>query len=352
MRFFNKSIVSIDLGSYETKVIQGIKSKDELKIEKSFSFFTPSGTYDNGTIRNYPLLLSNLKEELKENKVSANNCHLSINSTAIITRELPFPRLSNKEIEGLLRYQLDEYLPMDYGKYIIQHKTLGVIVDEGVDKLNVLVVAIPKDTVEMHYNLVRELGLKPMILDYQSNCIWKIMKFTNSINNTIDPSKKTIAAIDLGYCSTNTSIIKKGNMQTSKAVDIGGQSLDNNAVNLLTLNAEELHAKKLEIADINNVQEEFSDKDRYLNIIRTSLESIMDRVDRVIKYYLSKEVDNEIEQLILFGGLSNIKGVDRLFFNSFGIPTERLKSINKVSLSNDVSKYVNCLGALLRDDEV
>ena len=141
-------------------------------------------------------------------------------------------------------------------------------------------------------------------------------------------------------------------MQTSKAVDIGGLSLDNNAMNLLPLSTEELHAKKLEIADINNVEEEFSDKERYLNIIRTSMESIMDKVDRVIKYYLSKEVDNEIEQLILFGGLSNIKGVDRLFFNSFGIPTEKLNSINKVSLSSDVNKYVNCLGALLRDDEV
>ncbi len=352
MGFFNKSIISIDLGSYETKIVQGIKTKDEIKAEKAFSFITPMGSYNDGNINNYPMLAADLKNELRENKVITKHCRLCINSTGIITRELPFPMLSSKEIEGLLRYQLEEYLPMDYNKYAIQHRPLGNIVEDGMEKINVLVVAIPKDMVEMHYGLVRELGLRPMVLDYQSNCIWKLLRFTNAINDETDPSKKTIAAVDLGYSSTNVSVFKKGKLQTSKAIDIGGQSLDNNVISLLAVSAEEVHSRKSEIPDINEVEEEFSDNERYVNIIRTSLESIIDRVDRVLKYYLSKDMDNEIDKIILYGGLSNINGIEQLFVSNFGIPTQILKSINKVSLNGDVNKYINCLGALLRDDEV
>lgn len=348
----NKNIISIDLGSYETKVVQGSRNKEEIKIEKAFSFSTPPSSYENGNIKNQYILINIIKQELKENKAASGSCHLNIKSTEIITREIPFPVLDDKEIEGLLKYQLVEYLPMDYSKYVIQHKPIGKIVNQGIEKLNVLVVAIPKDMVDMHYEFVRELGLKPAVLDYQSNGIWKFLKFTDSINGNIVPSEKTIAAIDLGYGSTNITIVDNGTIQINRVIDLGGQSLDNNAANLIAVSVDELQSKKLEIEDVSMVDEGFSDYNRYVNIVKTSMEGIIDRVDRVFKYYISKEADNEIQQLVLYGGLSKIKGVDKLFSSYFGIPAVILDRASKVSLGDDLNKYINCVGALIRDDEV
>ncbi|MCQ1529806.1 pilus assembly protein PilM [Lutispora saccharofermentans] len=346
----NKNIISIDLGSYETKIVQGSRSKEEIQINKSFSFNTPPSSYENGNIKNELVLLNSLKEELRKNKVPPGTCYLNIKSSAIITREIPFPVLEDKEIEGLLKYQLPEYLPMDYGKYVIQHKPIGRITNQETEKLNVLVVAIPKDMVDMHYNLVKELGLKPAVLDYQSNGIWKLLKFTDNINGSIAPSEKTIAAIDLGYGSTNITIIDKGTIQTSRVIDLGGQSLDNNAASLIA--GDELTLKKSEIEDVSTVEEGFSDYNRYVNIVKTSIEGIMDRIDRIFKYYISKEADNEIGRLLLYGGLSNIKGVDKLFSNYFGISAAVLNTASKIRSIDDINKYINCAGALIRDDEV
>ena len=349
---FNKNIISIDLGSYETKIVQGSHNKEEIKIDKAFSFNTPAFSYENGNIKNQYMLIDTVKEELKKNKVASGTCHLSIKSTAIITREIPFPLLGDKEIEGLLKYQLAEYLPMDYSKYVIQHKSIGRFVNEGIEKLNVLVVAIPKDMVDMHYNFVREVGLKPAVLDYQSNGIWKLFRFMDNINGIIAPSQKTVAAIDLGYNSTNIAIVDNGTIQTSRVIDLGGQSLDNNAASLIAVSSDELQSKKSEIEDVSMVEEGFSDYNRYVNIVKTSIEGIMDRVDRIFKYYISKEADNEIETLLLYGGLSKIKGVDKLFSNYFGIPAQVLDSASKIILNDDLNKYINCVGALIRDDEV
>lgn len=348
----NKNAISIDLGSYETKVIQGNLSKEEIIIDKAFSFNTPAFSYENGNIKNQYILIDTVKEELKKNKVSFATCYLSIKSSDIITREIPFPALEDKEIEGLLKYQLPEYLPMDYGKYVIQHKPIGRIANQETEKLNVLVVAIPKDMVDMHYNFVRELGLKPVVLDYQSNGIWKLFKFTDNINGSIVPSQKTIAAIDLGYDSTNITIVDNGTIQTSRVIDLGGQSMDNNVTSLIAVNSDELNLKKSEIEDVSMVEEGFSEHNRYVNIVKTSMEGIMDRIDRVFKYYISKEADNEIETLLLYGGLSKIKGVDKLFSNYFGIPAQVLNNASKVNLNDDFYRYINCVGALIRDDEV
>lgn len=313
-RSYNKPVISIDPGAYETKIALGRHSKEGIQISKAFSFLTPAGSYENGYLRDVGRMLDALKVELGKNKIPNGICHLSLKSTAVITREIPFPVLNEKELEGVLKYQLAEYLPMDAGKYVIQHKIIGRITENDSEKLNVLVVAVPKDMVEMHHVFIRELGLKPAVMDYQSNCIWKLLNFTGSINDDIDPSQATIAAIDLGKYSSNVTIIKKGVIQTGRVIDVGEDGLDDAA--------------------------------------NSSGEGLLNRVDKVFRYYLSKEPTNEIDDLLLYGGMSRVQGVARTFAGYFNIPVHVLDSMDRVSIEEDINKYVNCIGAILRDDEV
>lgn len=346
------NIISIDIGSFETKIIQGVKEKENINIKKAFCIETPIEAYKNGYIKNKSELINVINEELKKNKIKTAPCYLSIKSTSIITREIDLPVLDNKEIDGLLKYQLPEYLPMDYSKYMVQHKVINKSMDNDKEKLNVMVVAIPKDMVDMHYDFVRELGLKPAVLDYQPNCAWKLFTFSNCINDIIDTTGKTIAAIDLGYDSTNVTIINKGKIQATRVIDMGGITLDNNTTSLIAVTRDELVSLKSNIEDVNLIDDGFTDYNRYVNIIRTSIEGIIGRIDRIFKFYLSKDINNEIETLVLYGGLSNINGVDKLFSNYFGIPTIVLNKLNKINSIIDFNKYINCIGSLIRDDEV
>lgn len=341
---FNKNIVSIDIGSYETKIISGSIGRDGINIHKAFSFLTPDASYENGKIKNQYLLNVSLKDELRENKISTTTCHLNIKSTGVITREIPFPSLSNKEIEGLLRYQLTEYLPMDYGQYIIQHKIIGKITDKEVEKLNVLVVAIPKDIVDLHYDLVREIGLRPAVMDYQSNALWKLFKYTDLINGEIKPADETIGVFDLGHSSANLTIISKGSAQVSRVIETKDMNTD--------INYENLQSDKSKLQDISFLEGEYSEEDKYTNKIKTTMDEMMAKADRVFKYYISKEMDNKIDKIILYGGLSNIKGIDKLFSDYFDIPAVVLKTVSKVNMEANLNKYINCISALIRDDEV
>ena len=345
-------MISIDLGSYETKIIEGKVNRDGIKVNKAFSFDTPKNSYKNGYIKNEEELINKTKEELKKNRLTSGNCYINIKSTAVITREIVFPLLGDKEIEGLLKYQLPEYLPMDSGKYIIQHKPLDKINVEGSEKLNVLVVAIPREMVDAHFSFIKELGLRPTIMDYQCNALWKLLKHSNKINDDISIADRTIAAIDLGYDTTSITIIKNGIMQFSRVLDIGGFNMDSNLSSLISLENEELLAKKMEITDVSIIDGGYSDYNRMINIIKTSLEGIMERADKVFKYYIFKETENEIQNIILYGGLSGIKGIDKLFNGYFNVSTSIINDLDKINTQNDVKKYINCFGALLRDDEV
>lgn len=348
----NKNIISIDIGSYETKIIEVKKNDNYIQVNKAFYILTPESCYEDGHIKNERVLIDVMKEVLNQNKISSKKAYLTIKSTAIITREIPFPVVEPKEIEGMLKFQLPEYLPMDVSRYVVQHKIIGKVFDGEKERLNVLIVAIPKDIVEKHFCVLTELNLKPKILDYQSNSISKLIWFIDSINDGIFISDKTIAAIDLGHNSTNVSIIKNGKLQTSRAIEIGGEDLDNNILNLFKINKKELLEKKAEIEDISVIDDGYSDYNRLINITKTTIEGIISKVDKIIKYYVSKEIENEINMILLYGGLSKLYGVDKLFFNYFNINTVILYNVNKINIQVDPSRYLNCISTVLRDEEV
>ena len=345
-------MISIDLGSYETKIIEARVLKGSVSINKTCSFNTPINSYKDGYMKNKTELKDKIKEELRKNRIKLNGCFINIKSTSIITREIAFPLLEDKEIDGLLEYQLPEYLPMDPDKYIVQHRPLERIKIEENEKLNTLVIAIPKDIVDIHYSFIRDLGLRPLVMDYQNNALWKLLKHSGRVNNEIDIKNKTMAIIDLGYDSTNITIIKNGIMQVSRVLDIGGLNMDSNLSNLISLEEGEIQTKKLEVKDLNINDDGYSDYNRMVNIINVSLESTMERIERVFRYYLTRDTGNEIENILLYGGLSNISGIDKLFSRYFSLPVSIINYLDKILVQSNLNKYLNCIGALLRDDEV
>lgn len=352
LSFLNKKIISIDIGSYETKIIEAKKNNNNIHISKAFSILTPEGSYEDGYIKNEKILKEALKEGFKKNKISSKVLYLTIKSTAIITREIPFPVLDPTEIESMLKFQFEDYLPTDSSRYVIQHKITGKILDEGIERLNVLVIAVPKDIVDSHYFLLNELNLKPVILDHQSNSISKLIRFTKRINENRITLNNTIVTLDLGYKNTNISIIRNGKLQTSKVIEVGGSDLDTSILKLFTLSKKELFEKKNKIEDVSINDEGYSEHNRIINVVKTTIERIIIEVDKIVKYYNSKEIENEIDMIFLYGGLSKIKGIDKLFSSYFNIYAATIYNISKVNVQADPNKYLNCISSILRDEKV
>ena len=78
----------------------------------------------------------------------------------------------------------------------------------------------------------------------------------------------------------------------------------------------------------------------------------MDKIDKVFRYYASREQEKRVEVLILYGGLSRIRGIDNLFSRYFNIPASVLSSTSRIYPDGDINAYVNCAGALIRDNGV
>ncbi|WP_353095904.1 pilus assembly protein PilM [Tissierella praeacuta] len=347
-----RKALSIDFGSKEIKVIEGKYSKNNIQIFKAITIPIESYFYKNGEILNKDVLSTLIIDALKDNKISTDSVYAIINSSNIITREITIPKVSKDEIDSIIKYQLDDFFPVSPEEYIINHLIIGNRIEDEVEKINILLIGIPKDMIESHFELIKNIGLKPQVLDYQSNSMAKLLGFNERVNGLYNTRDLVLASIDIGYNSSKLAIIKNGNIEVSRIIDIGAELLYEDLGEFFDCSLNEMEQKIEEIEDISIYKEEYTEYYRLVNIVKNIFINLMEKIEMIFRYYITRDSSNIINFIVLEGGLSNINGVDNLFSNYFNIPAIKLLSLDKIKWDGDLSKFSNAIGGLIRFDKV
>lgn len=338
MGLFNKkTTISMEFCSDQVKVVVGRYQKKNIIIDKCFSIPIPEDLYEDGIIKDTNKYLYELERGLSENKVSRGDVYGVINSSNIIIREISIPKVGANQIGAILNYQLDEYLPVDPQAYVVQYLPLDTVEENGVEKQNLMLIGVPKSIIEPHFNLLQNLGLKPLVLDYAGNAITKLIRFNDSINGVYDKNI-TIACVDLEHESTTLNIIEKGMMSISRVVK------------------EEIRPIVYEDAALTSDEaswpvegnEPFEQDNSAVSGLKRNLGVILDGIDIVFRYYSSRETENDIDLILLHGYYSNIDGIENLIGNFFEIPCVKLNVLDKVKFYGDLADYANAIGGLIR----
>lgn len=322
--FNNKTAISIEFCSNEVRVVEGRYNKKNISVNKCFTIPVSDELYEDGVIKDMDKFSQELHIGLSKHNVSHGDVYGVINSSNIIIREIRIPKVEAKQIASILKYQLDEYLPVDPEGYVVQHIPLDIVDEEGVEKQNVMLVGVPKFMVETHLNLLNNIGLKPVVLDYAGNAIRKLLRLNDSINGMYD-NNITIACVDLERKSTAVSITSKGLMCLSRVVK------------------EEISPTVLESYDVD-----FDQDVAVVSGLKSNLAVILDKVDMVFRYYKSKEKDNDIELILIYGDYSHTDGIEGLMSSYLDRPCVKLNVLDKVKFNGDLAKYATAIGALIR----
>ncbi|MFA9422832.1 MAG: pilus assembly protein PilM [Sedimentibacter sp.] len=334
--FNNKTTISMEFGADEVKVVEGRFNKKNIIVSKCFTIPVPDGLYEDGVIKDMEKFSYLLQKELSDKDVSHGEAYVVINSSSIIIREISIPKVEGKQIASILKYQLDEYFPVDPEGYVVQYIPLNVVEEEGVEIQNVMLVGVPKFMVETHYNLLQNLGLKPVALDYAGNAISKLIRLNDSINGLYDKNI-TIACVGLEQKSTALNITNKSLISISRVVkeEISPTINDSPLVSF-----DEPYEQDVAIASDQDVA--------VASDIRAKLAVLLDKIDMVFRYYNSRETDNKIELVLIYGNYSHISGIEEIMSSYFDVPCVKLISLDKVKFYGDLAIYANAIGTLIR----
>lgn len=342
-----RKVLAFDMGSFNIKIVVGMYYKNEVTIEKYVKLQTPKDAIIDGEIKKQDELALKISEALKANNIKVKDATCTTNSTLIINREITIPKVKDEEMDTVVRYEIQQYLPINLDDYILQVTILNEEEISGVKKFNVRVIAYPEKIARGYYNLLLKLDLKPYVLDVNYNAINKFMNYMEINNEFENKSNDAIAFIDLGAKSIDVNIYKNGQLDFTRIIKDCGNEIDEILIERNDINHNELESFKIKNLDLN---EEFEP----VNVLtRQIVDEWIEKIEKIIQFYKNRNVGNELNNVIIFGGNSKIKGMEEYMTKKLNIKT-KIKGIPKMAFkSNDdgqsIDDFMNAIGSIIRN---
>ena len=342
-----KTVVSFDFGSDSIKVVEGRYVRGQLQVSNCFSVKTPAGAIEDGRIINRDLIMNTLSASLEEQKVKAKHAIGCVNSTQIINRELLIPVVEADELETVVRYEIQQFLPINLSDYLIQYVILGETEVLGERRLKLNVITFPEKMARSYYELMKSLGLKPYALDVSYNAISKLAIHQHLLEQ-VTPPEGTVAFVDMGAQSIDLNIFTDGNVQFTRLIKSGGAIIDEKFNQLPELSIKSAVSLKQE-ADLRNKD----NGDLPLRVICLSIDEMLYELERVLQFYRNKAVGNQIDHVYVLGGVSNLKGIEDYMENYLKVSVSKIKKIELTNTTEALTDelmgdYANALGAMIR----
>ncbi len=335
-----KTVVAFDIGTSHIKVTVGKFSNNKLHLKHMITLDTPEKCISNGRIRDTEALRAVLKEVVTEYNLKKKYAIVTFKSSGIINREMTLPYNDDKDsVDHIVDFEMKQLMTINLEDYVTQYQIIEEYFQEKVKYMRIMVTTIERDIVESYYNLLKDLHLKPYVLDVHFNSFNKFIKL---YNDQVSKLKGTIAVIDVGYNSTDISIISGGGYKMSRTLNIGSNVLEHMLQEEFDASFDKDQMRRLLIRKAEEVKSRINDV----------LTPLADEVSNVVRYYISRDSRNEVQQIYVTGSIVNQPEVKYILEERLDLPTCNFDNLDRLIVSSDkkddTSSYYAVLGAMVR----
>ncbi|MEO0537868.1 MAG: type IV pilus assembly protein PilM [Cyanobacteria bacterium P01_A01_bin.123] len=330
--------VGIELTPERVNIARLRKQGQKFKLETLASVELEEGIFEEGEIRDSAAMAEAIRAALAESKLKIKRASSAIPGRAI-TRVIPVPaELDDQELrEMVLNQEASLYLPFPRDEADVDYQKLGFFVDEdGIEKVQVLLVAIRKEITDLYVETFQQAGLALNVLETTS---FSMIRTIREQLRQFTP-QEAAAIVDIEFESTEISIVVDGIPHFSRTVPIGTfqiQSALSRAMNLPpSRNTDLLQGMTVPSAPMDSVgAPQMGGTNPGTAAMLRVLGELADELRRSIDFYLNQGEDMEVAQLLLAGPGGAIGQLDEFFSQRLSLPASQIDPIAALSLEVD-----------------
>lgn len=345
-----QEVVVFDIGSTMIQGVVGRYQKNRLYIKQTFDVVMPYNCIEDGKILDEKRLASVLASAVVKHNVKTKRAIITMNSSQIINRDLFIPMVETDELETVIRYELQQYLPINLDEYQIRYITSDEVND--TKKQRVFVSAFPERMLKSYYQVLHQANLQPYALELPIISIRKLIqlqKRTQKIQQ-LNP-EQTVAFLDLGHETMNLTVYHKGQIDFTRLILSGGYLLDE-ALRREGITNDKLHEYKAYILDLQAPTLGGQHPD-----FKQKLDQMLIEVEKFMQFYHNSNQEKQINRIFTYGGCAQIKGMDDYLSDALKVPTEVIQTLDQLELLHDfkseqkLASYFNAVSSLVRVEE-
>ena len=293
MLFGKKSqpLLGLDITTSSVKLIELSQSGKRYRVEAYAAEPTPPSSVNEKAIVDAKAVGEAIRRAVKRAGAKATDVAVAISGDAAITKVIQMPSsLSERDLEGQVEIQADQYIPFPMEEVSFDYEIVGAN-DNDPELMDVLLVATRTDNVEQRQNAVQ-----------------------------------AVAIVDIGASSTTFSVLQDLKVIYTRDFAFGGQQLTEEIMRTYGLSMEDAGRAKKQGGLPSNYQPE---------VLEPFVDDMTQQVSRSLQFYLASGGGREQPDMILVcGGCANIPGIADVISSRVGIPTEVGDPLGQMKISS------------------
>lgn len=326
---FSKNLpcFGLDLSSSSIKLMQLKRTGQEIEVKSYHDAPLPKGMMVNDSITDFKTFGFLLKECLSKpqfGKIDTQYVIASLPESKSFVRVIQIPKMAESEAESAVPYEAENFIPMPIDQVYLDWQKIG----ETDDKMNILMIASPKEFVDKYLEILDKAGLKVAAFEVESQSCHRALIPTGSVETTL--------LVDISDARTSLIMVEEGSLQFTSTIPIAGNSFTESLAKILGVSVAKAEEIKRRVG-LSNTTEYPNIKTALLPVL-TSLSA---EIKNILKFH-SEHSNKTVDRVLLAGGTAKLKNL-----SEFLAPQLADAGVTKVEVGNPWQNFPQIKNASL-----
>ncbi len=311
----SRSINAVDLGHHSIKIIQLTKKGQALQVSRQVSQPGPGlEALERGNVTE---LAASLGEAAVRAGIDGGRVISFIGGHHVIIRQIVTPQMPEDELQRAMVWEAEKLIPIPTAELEVRPVVLEKSPGDTGDylQLNVLLAAVSRSLVYRFHEIFDRAGLTLTAVDLPALGLWRVFHREYGF-----PERKNIqAVVDIGSRTCQFIVIKQNVLSYVRTLGGGGGRSD-------SAPGEEFTAGLPDPGEGSGLPEVYqqagaASEQSFPSGAGDYLELVTE-IRRSLDFYRLRERQWQIEQLVITGGGSQLKGLADILALELGIPVK------------------------------
>jgi type IV pilus assembly protein PilM len=340
------AVLGLDISSTTVKLLELSFSGGRYRVESYAVSSLPQDAVIEKSVNDVDGVSNAIRTVVAQSRTKLKNVAAAVAGSSVITKLIDMPEgLSEDELETQLTLEADQYIPYPLEEVAIDFQIQGPS-PERDNQVEVLLAACRRETIESRVEAIEGSELTPKIMDVEAYAMERAFSLLQAQLNLGEDS--TVAIVDIGATMTTLSVLNNGQTIYTREQLFGGKQLTDEIMRRYGLPLEEAGLAKKQGGLPDDYEPE---------VLEPFKEAVVQQVARSLQFFFSSSQYNDVDHIILAGGVSSMEGLEQLVQEKLGTPTSVANPfaqmsissrVNAVALSSDAPAMMIACGLALR----
>ena len=313
-----KALVGLDIGSSSIKAVELRSTKQGYELVSFGIEPLAQDTVVDGAIMDAPLVAASIGTIFDNQEVKTRNVATAVSGHSVIVKRVSLPSMTEDQLYDRIQSEASQHIPFDITDVNLDYQLL-----ESVDsQMDVLLVAVKKDKILNHTNVLAQAGKTPTVVDIDAFAL------QNCYETNYDPDPgQTVALLNVGASVMNINIVRGGIPLFTRDVSVGGNQYTDALQKELDMSYEDAERLKKGEA-IAGVAEEHR-----ATILRSVSDILILEIQKTFDFFRATASGENIQKIFLAGGTARVPGLVELLREEFALPVEEMYPFRKIVIN-------------------